>query len=50
MVDTSDRATMTAWGESDALFIDRERVRTGPPPSEAKLASLIGRRVRKLAR
>jgi hypothetical protein len=48
MVDTSDRATM-AWGESDALFIDRERVRTGPPPPE-KLASLIGKRVRKLAR
>ncbi len=50
LVDTTDRTTMLAWGESDALFIDGARVRTGPPPSEAKLASLIGKRVRKLAR
>lgn len=50
LVDTTDRATQLAWGESDALFVDGARVRTGPPPSEAKLASLIRRRVRKLAR
>lgn len=48
MVDTSDRETMLAWGESDALFVDGRRVRTGPPPSEAKLAALIGRRVRRV--
>lgn len=47
-VDTADRATMLAWGESDALFVDARRVRLGPPPSEAKLAALIGRRVRRL--
>jgi GNAT superfamily N-acetyltransferase len=49
-VDTNDRATMLAWGECDALFVDRERVRTGPPPSEARLAAIIGRRVRGLPR
>lgn len=47
-VDTDDRETMLAWGESDALFVDDRRVRTGPPPSEEKLAALIGRRVRRL--
>lgn len=48
LVDTADRATMLAWGECDALFVDGARVRTGPPPTEAKLAALIGRRVAKL--
>lgn len=48
MVDTTDREAMLAWGESDALFVDDRRVRTGPPPSEAKLAALIRRRVRRI--
>jgi hypothetical protein len=48
MVDTMDRATMLAWGESDALFVDGHRVRTGPPPSEAKLGAIIRRRVQRL--
>jgi GNAT superfamily N-acetyltransferase len=48
LVDTSDRETMLAWGEADALFVDRRRVRTGPPPSEAKLGALIRGRVRRL--
>jgi GNAT superfamily N-acetyltransferase len=48
LVDTTDRETMLAWGEADALFVDRRRVRTGPPPSEAKLAALIRERVRRL--
>jgi hypothetical protein len=47
-VDTTHRATMLEWGECDALFVDDVRVRTGPPPSEAKLTSIIYRRVRKL--
>jgi GNAT superfamily N-acetyltransferase len=49
LVDTTDRETMLAWGEADALFVDRRRVRTGPPPSEAKVAALIRKRVRRLA-
>jgi GNAT superfamily N-acetyltransferase len=48
MVDTTDRATMLAWGDSDALFVDGTRVRAGPPPSEAKLAALIRRRIARL--
>lgn len=48
LVDTCDRETMLAWGEMDALFVDDRRVRTGPPPSEQKLAALIGTRVRRV--
>jgi hypothetical protein len=48
LVDTKDRATLIEWGECDALFVDDLRVRTGPPPSEAKLAALVRRRVRAL--
>lgn len=48
LVDTSDRATMEAWGQSDALFIDGRQVRTGPPPSQEKLARLIEKRVARL--
>jgi len=48
LVDTSDRETMLAWGETDALFVDGLRVRTGPPPSEAKLAALLRKRVRRV--
>jgi GNAT superfamily N-acetyltransferase len=48
VVDTTDRATLLRWGDSDALFVDGKRVRTGPPPSEAKLARLIRRRVERL--
>jgi hypothetical protein len=49
-VDTGDRATMLAWGECDALFVDDRRVRTGPPPSEEKVAALIRKRLRRVAR
>jgi GNAT superfamily N-acetyltransferase len=48
LVDTADRETMLAWGETDALFVDGQRIRTGPPPSEAKLATLIRKRVRRV--
>lgn len=48
-VDTGDRDTLLAWGESDALFLDGDRLRFGPPPSQAKLDALMGKRVRRLA-
>lgn len=48
VIDTGDRDAMLAWGEADALFVDGRRVRTGPPPSEEKLAAVIGRRARRL--
>jgi GNAT superfamily N-acetyltransferase len=47
-VDTRDRATMEAWGQCDALFVDGKQVRTGPPPSEEKLSKLIRKRVARL--
>jgi GNAT superfamily N-acetyltransferase len=48
LVDTGDRATMLEWGCSDALFVDGRQVRTGPPPSQEKLAALLRRRVARL--
>jgi GNAT superfamily N-acetyltransferase len=48
LVDTGDRATLEAWGQSDALFVDDRQVRTGPPPSQEKLARLVARRVARL--
>lgn len=47
-IDTRERATFEEWGQSDALWVDGKPVRTGPPPSEAKLARLIRRRVHAL--
>ncbi len=46
--DTSDRATFLEWGISDALFVDKKEVWTGPPPSYEKITSIIEKRVRKL--
>lgn len=48
LVDTFDRATMEAWGQSDALWIDGQPVRTGPPPSQQKLTRLVAKRVARL--
>lgn len=47
-VDTGDRATLEAWGQCDALFVDGRQVRTGPPPSQARLDRLVARRVARL--
>lgn len=38
---TRDPAVARHWGHSDALFIDQDEVRTGPPPSERRLRRLI---------
>jgi len=48
MIDTFDRQTFLEWGIADALFIDGKQVRTGPPPSYAKIRKLIARRVKRL--
>jgi len=47
-VNTFDRKVFLEWGIADALFIDGKPVRTGPPPSSAKIRKLIARRIRKL--
>jgi GNAT superfamily N-acetyltransferase len=48
LVDTSDRAALEAWGQSDALWVDGRQVRTGPPPPQDRLVRLIGKRVARL--
>jgi GNAT superfamily N-acetyltransferase len=49
-IDAFDRDVILEWGTSDALFIDRKEVRTGPPPSYKKIKSKIAKRVNKLGR
>ena len=46
--EAADRATMVAWGQSDALFVGGRPVRTGPPPKEERLVRLIRRAVDRL--
>ncbi len=43
--DTFDRDEFRRWGISDALFINRKEVRTGPPPSRDKIRKLLARQV-----
>jgi GNAT superfamily N-acetyltransferase len=47
-IDTSERRTVAEWGLADALFIDRKRLQTGPPPSYQRIRALIAARVRRL--
>jgi len=47
-VETIDRPTFLEWGIADGLFVDGKQVRTGPPPSYAKIRKKIARRVRRL--
>jgi hypothetical protein len=48
LYDTSDRAVFTEWGLSDAIFINKKQVWTGPPPTYEKIKKLIQKQVRKL--
>lgn len=50
VVDTWEREAMEAWGQCDALFVDGKQVRTGPPPSQARLDRLVAARVARLPR
>jgi hypothetical protein len=49
-VDTAERAAAARWGQSDALFIDGVAVRTGPPPSYARIHRAIEKRLARLPR
>ena len=49
-VDAFDRETIFEWGLSDALFVDKKQVRTGPPPSYKKIKKRIAKRVKGLGR
>ena len=47
-IDTSDRYRFLEWGRCDAIFLDGKEIRTGPPPTEARLRALIEKRLKKL--
>ena len=47
-IDVSERDAMAEWRRSDELFVDGAHVRTGPPPTYAKLRALIEKRLRRL--
>ncbi|MCD4730548.1 MAG: hypothetical protein K8R74_08100, partial [Bacteroidales bacterium] len=47
-INTFDREVLLEWGISDALYIDDEEVRTGPPPSYKKIKGKIAKQVKKL--
>jgi GNAT superfamily N-acetyltransferase len=47
-IDTSERDALEEWGHADALFIGREQVQTGPPPSYEELRERIAGAVRRL--
>jgi GNAT superfamily N-acetyltransferase len=49
-IDAFERNVGMEWGASDALFVDRKQVRTGPPPSYEKVRKLIAKRASRLVR
>jgi hypothetical protein len=47
-VNTFDHKEFLRWGISDALFINKKQVRTGPPPSYEKIQKLIQRQTKEI--
>jgi GNAT superfamily N-acetyltransferase len=47
-IDTSDREVFEKWKISDALFINKKEVNTGPPPAYEKIRKMIEKEVRKI--
>ena len=45
--ETTDPEVLETWGIADALYIDGAQVRTGPPPSYAKIRKKILKRTRR---
>jgi hypothetical protein len=45
---TFDRQTFMDWGIADALYIDGQKMRTGPPPTFEGIKKKISKRVKKL--
>lgn len=44
-VDTSTRAAVADWGQSDAVLVDGKNLQSGPPPSYQKIHKAIARRL-----
>ena len=47
-IDTFEREKLLEWGILDALYIDDQQVRTGPPPSYEKIKKKIIKKLKKL--
>ncbi|MCB0804899.1 MAG: GNAT family N-acetyltransferase [Bacteroidales bacterium] len=47
-INTLDRDTFDEWGVSDILYIDGQKVNTGPPPTKEKLRKQIAKKVSRL--
>jgi len=47
-VRTNSKNALRRCGEAAALYVDNDRVRTGPPPSYKKIRSRIAKRLRRL--
>ena len=47
-ISTLDRAEFNRWGISDALFINKKQIWSGPPRSYESIKKLIAKQVRKL--
>lgn len=46
-INTFDKEVFNEWGISDALFINRKKVNTGPPPSYKKIKKKISKALKK---
>ncbi|MFX1320519.1 MAG: GNAT family N-acetyltransferase [Promethearchaeota archaeon] len=47
-IDTFEREKLLEWGILDALYIDDQQIRTGPPPSYEKIKKKIIKKLKKL--
>jgi len=47
-IDTSDKGVMLRYGKKDALYVDQEKMRLGPPPSYEEIKESIEKKVKKL--
>ena len=47
-IDTFEREELLEWGILDALYIDDQQVRTGPPPSYEKIKKKMMKKLKKL--
>jgi len=46
-INTFDREVFNEWGISDALFINKKKINTGPPPSYKKIRKKISKELKK---
>jgi len=47
-INTFDKEVFNEWGISDALFIKRKKVNTGPPPSYKKIKKKISKALKNM--